>query len=140
MSTRPEDALYEMRQTALGGLSAMHYSLCRNGNVLRRVGAKVAHVGQELIDRFEARLADYQRLQAECRFDEANLVLGQLMSNKHSILAKRVAQVRRLAEDSQAYRQEQMVRCKLPARRPRLPWRPTTTTGCERRAPEAIRS
>jgi Tfp pilus assembly PilM family ATPase len=73
-------------------------------------GAKVANVGQELVDRFETRLADYQRLQRECRFDEANLVLGQLVSNKHQILAERVAEVRRMAEEGQTYRQEQITR------------------------------
>ena len=73
-------------------------------------GAKVANVGQELIERFEARLAEYQRLQVECRFDEANLLLGQLVASRHPVLAERVAQVKRMAEDGQGYRQEQMAR------------------------------
>jgi Tfp pilus assembly PilM family ATPase len=73
-------------------------------------GAKVADVVQQLVDRFDSRMAEFRRLQIECRFDEANNVLAQLLASKHPELADRVAEAKRLAGDFQAYRDEQLAR------------------------------
>ena len=84
-------------------------------------GAKVANVVQQLIDRFDARMAEFRRLQVECRFDEANNVLAQLLASKHPELADRVAEANRLAGDFQAYRDEQLRGPKPPSRGPKRP-------------------